>query len=100
MTQLERRETYLRQIHGRAVKKAHMLMKTATKRPDLQATQRKLKKKKRPVVPIADSEALPYTTPEDHHHISHSQNFSDHVPSWLFEHNGDPATKVRRFKLL
>jgi hypothetical protein len=70
--------------------------------PDFQGHARKLKLKKKAkapesAVPFAESEALPYTTPEQHHHISESRNFSLHLTSWLGEHNGDPATDVCRF---
>ncbi|KAF7349533.1 hypothetical protein MSAN_01743700 [Mycena sanguinolenta] len=37
------------------------------------------------------SEALPYTTPDQHHHISPSRNFSLHLTSWLRSNHGDPA---------
>ncbi|KAJ7673060.1 hypothetical protein DFH06DRAFT_53284 [Mycena polygramma] len=42
-------------------------------------------------VPFAESEALPYTAPEEHHHISGSHRFSLHLPTWLTQNRDDPA---------
>ncbi|KAJ7462907.1 hypothetical protein FB451DRAFT_1562362 [Mycena latifolia] len=65
------------------------LIKT-TPTPDAQGHKRKLVKAKT-YLPFVESEALPYTTPEQHYHIASSRNFSMHL-SWLGEHRDDPAT--------
>ncbi|KAJ7118375.1 hypothetical protein C8R44DRAFT_554907, partial [Mycena epipterygia] len=90
MTQLERRESSLRRMKARAVKAANLLLKT-TPTPDAQGHKRK-RNRASLAVPFAEAEALPYTAPEEHHHMSSSRNLSYHVPSWLNEHRGDPAT--------
>ncbi|KAJ6559288.1 hypothetical protein B0H10DRAFT_2240500 [Mycena sp. CBHHK59/15] len=90
MTQLERRESSLLRIRARAAFNARRFGKT-TPTPDAQGHKRKLRKQKL-YVPFAESEALPYTAPEEHHHISTSRNFSHHVASWLNEQGDDPAT--------
>ncbi|KAJ6608894.1 hypothetical protein B0H10DRAFT_2301109, partial [Mycena sp. CBHHK59/15] len=92
MTQLERRESSLMRIAIRARMNTRLFGKTIAT-PDHQGHKRKLKKRK-VFVPFAESEALPYTTPDRHHHISTSRNFSLHLSSWLRENQGDPATKV------
>ncbi|KAJ7687114.1 hypothetical protein B0H17DRAFT_1203783 [Mycena rosella] len=86
MTQLERRETYLLRMANRVHKKTR-----GRSTAEHQGHMRKLKASKT-YIPFAESEALPYTTPDQHHHISPSHNFSLHLSSWLGEHQGDPAT--------
>lgn len=97
ITLLERRETALLRMAARARSKASHLGKT-TATPVPQGHKRKLKKAQT-YVPFAESEALPYTTPEQHHHISPSRNTSLHLSSWLHENRDDPATKVRSKRL-
>ncbi|KAJ7097121.1 hypothetical protein B0H15DRAFT_920861 [Mycena belliarum] len=92
ITQLERRESALTQIKARADKNAALVTKKTTPTPVPQGHKQKLKKKTLGI-PFVESEALPYTTPEEHHHISVSRNFSYHLSSWLNEHLGDPATQ-------
>jgi hypothetical protein len=104
MTRLERRETSLLRLRVRARLNAR-LNGQLKPTPDFQGHARKLKLKKAkvaaaPSVSFAESEALPYTTPEQHHHISQSRNFSLHLSTWLGEHSDDPATKVRIVYLL
>ncbi|KAJ7136252.1 hypothetical protein C8R46DRAFT_1234785 [Mycena filopes] len=77
MTQLERRDQFLRLIHVHAVKKGNIVMKTNTKHG------RREKRKSPLSVSFEQSEPLLYTSPEEHHHLSHSQNYSHHLPSWL-----------------
>jgi hypothetical protein len=94
MTQLERRESSLRRIKIRAALNARLFGKSR-ETPDPQGHKKKfLKKKQKTFVPFAESEALPYTPPEQHHHISASRNTSHHVASWLNEQGDDPATRV------
>ena len=81
MTRLERREYALRKLNklqGKAV-------------PVLQA---KRSSKLRTNVPFEESEALPYTPPEEHHHISKSRNFHMNIVAFLASNQGDPAIIV------
>ncbi|KAJ7104782.1 hypothetical protein C8R44DRAFT_943843, partial [Mycena epipterygia] len=91
MTLLERRETSLLRIATRARLNARLFGKT-TATPVFQGHTRKFVKTKT-YVPFNESEALPYTTPEQHHHISGSHNFSWHLPSWLSKNRDDPAVE-------
>jgi hypothetical protein len=77
-------------IAARAQKKARRTFIRTTLTPVAQGHKHKLAKSKM-YVPFNEHEALPYTTPEQHHHISSSRNFSLHV-SWLTKHANDPAT--------
>ena len=43
----------------------------------------------RPTIPFTLSEALPYTPPEYHHHISQSRNFPVHIQTFLNLTRGD-----------
>ena len=84
MTRLERREYALRKLNklqGKAV-------------PVLQA---KRSSKLRTNVPFEESEALPYTPPEEHHHISKSRNFHMNIVAFLSSNQGDPAIIVSLF---
>ena len=42
-----------------------------------------------PTIPFTLSEALPYTPPEYHHHISQSKNFPVHIQTFLNLTRGD-----------
>ncbi|KDR76734.1 hypothetical protein GALMADRAFT_225666 [Galerina marginata CBS 339.88] len=44
-----------------------------------------------PIVPFDQSDALPATLPEQHHHISNSKRHSLNVFRWLDDNEGDPA---------
>ncbi|KAJ7777634.1 hypothetical protein DFH07DRAFT_976756 [Mycena maculata] len=90
MTLLERRETSLLRMARRARISAQRLGGT-TPTPVPQGHKQKLKKAST-YVPFSESEALPYTTPEQHHHISPSRNTSLHLSSWLSTNRDDPAT--------
>ncbi|KAF8125044.1 hypothetical protein K438DRAFT_1649075, partial [Mycena galopus ATCC 62051] len=96
MTQLERRESALARIASRAHFSAQRRVSPTTATPDPQNHKRKLKTLKKPetFVSFAESESLPYTAPDQHHHISPSKNFNLHLTSWLAQHKDDPATKV------
>lgn len=93
MTLLERRETALMQIAARAQKNARAVLGKTTATPVAQGHKRKLQKNKM-YVPFHEDEALPYTAPDQHHHISQSHNFSFHISSWLGQNLDDPATSV------
>ena len=53
-----------------------------------------------PNVSFEDSEALPYTPPEEHHHISKSRNFHMNIMAFLSSNQGDPAIIVSLISLL
>ncbi|KAJ7222643.1 hypothetical protein GGX14DRAFT_352730 [Mycena pura] len=93
MSQLERRETALIQIAHRARAKAAKLTTTPT--PDHQGRQKKLKgrrkSKSQTYLSFAQSEALPYTTPDQHHHISPCRDYPVNIQAWLAENKDDPA---------
>ncbi|KAF7377741.1 hypothetical protein MSAN_00197100 [Mycena sanguinolenta] len=78
---------------NRAAKLNARLFGKTVATPNLQGHRGKTVKKTKIYVPFAESEALPYTSPEQHHHISGSHNFSLHLPSWLAEHHDDPAVE-------
>ncbi len=42
-----------------------------------------------------DSDPLPYTPPEKHHHMSHSNRFHEDLTNWLSVNRNDPALHVR-----
>ena len=50
-----------------------------------------------PSVPFEESDALPKTAPDDHHHISNSTWLKENIYRWVNAHqqNGDDAVKVR-----
>ncbi|KAJ7611459.1 hypothetical protein B0H17DRAFT_844044, partial [Mycena rosella] len=105
MTVLERREQALFRIArkvGKMDAKAAAATPTATESGIVPPKKSKkgikhpdtLKKKKRLYVDFAEAESLPYTAPEQHHHISHSRNFPCSIPQFLSKNQGDPAVKV------
>jgi hypothetical protein len=95
MTKLERQETALLRMASRAHSKAQKLGGTKAT-PVPQGHKEKLKKA-RTFIPFAESEALPYTTPEQHHHISPSHNTPLHLTSSITKNKDDPAIKVSQF---
>ncbi|KAJ7728798.1 hypothetical protein DFH07DRAFT_757144, partial [Mycena maculata] len=90
MTLLEWRETALMRIAARAKKTACVVVAPTTSTPVPQDHKHKLAKSKT-YLPFNEDEALPYTTPQQHHHISQSYNFLFHVSSWLGQNRDDPA---------
>ncbi|KAJ7799440.1 hypothetical protein B0H14DRAFT_3491588 [Mycena olivaceomarginata] len=92
ITLLEQCETVLMCIAARAQKKACRTFVRTTPTLVAQGHKHKLGKSQM-YVPFNEHEALPYTMPEQHHHISSSRNFSLHVSSWLTKHADDPVTK-------
>ena len=48
-----------------------------------------------PWLDFIESEVLPFTAPEQHHHISHSCNFPINITSFLASNQDNPATEVR-----
>ncbi|KAK7037071.1 hypothetical protein R3P38DRAFT_3480997 [Favolaschia claudopus] len=91
ISKLERRETALLRMAARARSKAQHLGGTKPT-PVAQGYAKRLKKAQT-YLSFAESEALPYTTPSQHHHISRSRNTSFHLSSWLAKNKDDPATK-------
>ncbi|KAF4611550.1 hypothetical protein D9613_004494 [Agrocybe pediades] len=46
------------------------------------------------IVPFNESEPLPFTRPEDHHHIANTQRYHENIYKWLYgKHEDDPALK-------
>lgn len=98
MTRLERREHALRRlIHLNNDKTGY---RTETnghkKRKVIQLSPPKVKSvESHPTIPFTLSEALPYTPPEYHHHISPSRNFPIHIHTFLNSTRvDDPAVTV------
>jgi len=88
MTRLERREHALRRlIRKRGTEEA--------KNQHKKGTPTVTKKTVTPRLDFMESEALPFTAPELHHHISHSRNFPFNITSFLSSNQADPATDVR-----
>jgi hypothetical protein len=87
MTKLERRERALR-------KQKTQLQKQKVPIPQVTNRKGKGRPKVDPHLGFAESEALPYTSPELHHHISPSRNFHIDLPTWLAAHAGDRAIEV------
>ncbi|KAJ7203528.1 hypothetical protein GGX14DRAFT_369445 [Mycena pura] len=90
ITVLERRERGLTDMFGATPHQRAAL--AMSKRKATPVCQRKRK--------LLKPEKLPYTDPEQHHHISVSKNNSILLGSWLSEHRGDPAASNFLTKLL
>jgi len=60
--------------------------------PQAQATQPR--EHQEPSIPFEQSNPLPLTPPEVHHHISNTQQFYENIPRWLDLHDGDLALVV------
>lgn len=93
MTRLERREHALRRLN--------YINKTGYDTEMIGHKKRKVIPKKAesvksfPTIPFTQSEALPYTPPEYHHHISPSRNFPVHIHTFLNSTRvDDPAIMV------
>lgn len=85
ITRLERRERAMTRIKRRK-EKAVIPQETHTGRKN---------KKIRAHIDFLESESLPYTAPELHHHISKSRNFPMNIMGFLSDNQGDPAIVVR-----
>ncbi|CAK5269508.1 unnamed protein product [Mycena citricolor] len=119
ITQLERRETELDKImqHQQASLLPVIPPVTAGPHQDSETMQQPVvssKKRKAatgtafktpsppqrlPTLAFAESESLPYTAPEAHHHISLRRDYHLNLGSWLYQHSADPAVKDFRPKL-
>ncbi|KAJ7503571.1 hypothetical protein B0H11DRAFT_1710596, partial [Mycena galericulata] len=88
MTVLERREQALLRI-GRKLGEILPAPPDVPQKPSKKG-KRKLKKRKI-YVDFAETESLPYTAPDQHHHISNSRNFHINIPHFLNENEDDPA---------
>ena len=101
MTRLERREQALRRLIllNKDKDKAVTEYRTETnghKKRKVMAENVKI----RATIPFTLSEALPYTPPEYHHHISPSRNFPVHIHTFLNSTRlDDPAVVVRLIML-
>jgi hypothetical protein len=96
MTRLERREYALRRLNH--INKTGYGTETIgyKKRKVIQLSPNKAEiVKSHPTIPFTLSEALPYTPPEFHHHISPSRNFPVHIHTFLNSTRvDDPAIMV------
>jgi len=93
MTRLERREqALLRLFRKNAREEAKRNPGKFTSQHGGKST---MKKTITPRLDFMESEALPFTAPEQHHHISHSRNFPINITSFLASNQDDPATEVR-----
>ncbi|KAJ7290637.1 hypothetical protein C8J57DRAFT_1611754 [Mycena rebaudengoi] len=97
ITQLERREAALLKIardqqHAQNTPPIETIETpsngTKRKRPGTKPAQTVL-----PTVDFAETEALPYTPPEAHYHISQSRNYHFNIQQFLTANYGDPAVK-------
>ena len=82
MTRLERREFALQKL-------VKLKGKAASSGPAKGST------KIRTNVSFEDSEALPYTPAEEHHHISKSRNYHMNIMAFLSSNRDDPAIMVK-----
>ncbi|KAF7367198.1 hypothetical protein MSAN_00980100 [Mycena sanguinolenta] len=93
MTILERREQALLHI----ARKLGKILPSPPPQPHTKGKRKagaKRKVKKSSLhVDFLESETLPYTAPEQHHHISASRNFHTNIPQFLHENEGDPAVQ-------
>ena len=98
ITRQQRRERIIRKIRERLKKQddinAARLSKDAEV-PDLPVNSEGIHSPS-PAVPFEESDALPQTTPEVHHHISNSTRQKENIFKWVdyHERNGDQAVRV------
>ena len=81
MTRLERREYALQKLNKMKGKAASL---DGKKRSSKFCSN----------ISFEDSEALPYTPPEEHHHISKSRNYHMNIMAFLSSNREDPAIIV------
>jgi hypothetical protein len=102
ITRLERREDALQRIQQN-LKKAVVGSKEMEDPKDgsihvTQVHQKKARKSAKmtmkPYLTFTESEALPYTPPSLHHHISDLRNFPANITSFLASFQDDPAISV------
>ena len=95
MTRLERREHALRRLNYDKTG-YRTEMNGHKKRKVIQLSPSKVESmESHPTIPFSLSEALPYTPPEYHHHISPSRNFPIHIHTFLNSTRvDDPAVTV------
>jgi hypothetical protein len=93
MTRLERREDALRRLN--TLNKTGYRTETSGHKKRKVSPQKVKDVKSHPTIPFTQSEALPYTPPEYHHHISPSRNFPIHIHTFLNSTRvDDPAVMV------
>lgn len=96
IAQQEARERFMRRLFARIIKERPEIASADIKRSVHQASSADNKSPSRKSKHSADGdEALPYTKPEDHHHIAQSERDVIELGSWLDKHRSDPACKVR-----
>jgi hypothetical protein len=89
IAQQEARERFMRRLFARIVKERPEIANADIKRSVRQEASSKI-----PNCPADTDEVLPYTNPEDHHHIAQSERDVIDLGSWLDKHQSDPACKV------
>lgn len=100
MTSQERREQALIRLRRKLAKiqaSDTPLPTSPQARPPAKSSKGKGKARPKTNKPYADfleTEALPYTSPEQHHHISMSRNRHMNYVRLLSDSEGDPAVKV------
>ena len=57
----------------------------------------KPKSRSKPQSQESESEALPFMSPKDHHHIRESQRSYDDILAWVYERKDNPGMKVRLY---
>ncbi|KAF8155662.1 hypothetical protein B0H34DRAFT_859991 [Crassisporium funariophilum] len=91
MTHLERRKFALRCLVCKQAREEARRDPSKFTSKQKKAMPTATKKTITPCVDFAESEALPFTPPELHHHILHSRNFPFNISSFLSSNVGDPA---------
>ncbi|KAF9544901.1 hypothetical protein CPC08DRAFT_620758, partial [Agrocybe pediades] len=84
VTRQQRRERMLYNIHRR-------VEETTMAATDSMSSS--LRRRTGSTIPFHDSEPLPYTDPEAHHHIAKGQHYHENIYRWLHENEDDPALK-------
>lgn len=99
----EARERFMRRLYANIIKEKPEIAGADIERSVHQTDddpQPKKTKRRSKRAPSTD-EPLPYTNPEDHHHIAQSQRDIIELDTWLDVYGGgDPALKVRPLTFL
>ncbi|PSS31922.1 hypothetical protein PHLCEN_2v2303 [Hermanssonia centrifuga] len=99
ITKQHMREELIRRVKKRVEKKEQeaAVAKKGTPEPDTSQSDKELVSPESRGIPASlsfeDSDPLPYTPPENHHHISQSNRFHKDVTDWLSSNKNDPALK-------
>lgn len=95
IAQQEARERFMRRLFSRSIEDRPEIANSDIKRSVRQESSTGESRSRRSTRPRDTGvEALPYTNPEDHHHIAASERDVIELGSWLDRHRSDPACKV------